>query len=617
MIKKYENLDVLLTKNADEFEARIISSPAGQAHCRFAIPDDTDSLGQCITQFTRSSRTFELHDAITTENESCSKSSIKNIGGSLFRAIFKDEMMECLTKSLLQTRNNGLRIRLQFSNDVPELAALPWEYLYDENEERFLTLSVKTPIIRYPELISTHQPTKITPPLNILVIISSPEEFPQLDVETEWNNLKKALKTLEERGLVAITRLPMATVESLQHELQRRQYHILHYIGHSDFEPKTGNAVLLFENKRGKAKALEAEALGKLLRDVESMRLVILNSCEGGKASSKVFFSGVALSLIKKNIPAVIAMQFEITDAAAITFSNGFYNALANGYPIEAALTEARKSIDIGLNHIEWGTPTLYMRSSDGQLFSMAKKINTLFGRKTGTGTGRSTKDKNSNKLELQKTIIGAVFILLMVALVVYAFKVSDSPSPPMTTSPKEVVITSKLASGLIVAGFNCAKARTVTEKAICSSATTATADRNLNEIYAATVLKLPPPLVLTLADEQDNWLRRRDQYIEINCISAAGDVKASCIVNYYNKRSRLLLRKGNTLNPNDFINVLVIDPPSNVRDKPSGNVVCQVRSKKRIIIYKNPEIGENNANWYWTKVCGKWAVIHDSQFGR
>ena len=594
MIKTYNDLDILLTKKARGFEARIINSPAGQAHCQFDMPTDTDVLTQCITQHTRSFRTFDLDDSPISKEATCSIDVIKETGATLFNAIFKGDTLDCLEKSLYHTNKKGLRIRLHFSNDLPELATLPWEYLYDEKEARFLALSVKTPIVRYPELMSTCEPVAIELPLYILVVISSPIDLPSLAVETEWNNLKESLRSLEKEGLVVIKRLQNATIESLQYELQSNQYHILHYIGHSDFDVNIDNAVLLFEDKQGKSNKIEAESFGKLLRDIETMRLVVLNSCEGGQTSSSVFFSGLALSLIKKHIPVVIAMQFEITDAAAIIFSHDFYHALANKYPVEAALSEARKAIDIRLNHIEWGTPTLYMCSSSGQLFSPEssrenKIIHTLI-------------DKTS--VTEKKKTTSYILIASIITLLVYIFQSLNSQSP----------VTPPLDKSLIVAGFNCDKARTVTEKAICSSVATASADKYLNKVYTNIYKKLPPPLAEELSNEQNEWLYRRDRHIEQNCISLSGDVKKDCIIDYYNKHSRVLLQKGNLLNPKNFRTMLVIDPPSNVRDKPNGKVVCQVKTKKRISVYMKPEISSNGSRWYWTRVCGKWALIHKSQ---
>ena len=103
------------------------------------------------------------------------------------------------------------------------------------------------------------------------------------------------------------------------------------------------------------------------------IRLVVLNSCEGSRGAVDDPFSGVASSLIERGIPAVIGMQFEITDRAAILFGSEFYTALANGMPVDIAVAEARRGIYADDNDIEWGTPVLFMRVEDGQLFDVAE----------------------------------------------------------------------------------------------------------------------------------------------------------------------------------------------------------------------------------------------------
>ena len=64
-------------------------------------------------------------------------------------------------------------------------------------------------------------------------------------------------------------------------------------------------------------------------------------------------------------------MQFEITDEAALIFALEFYGALADGYLVDAALAEARKSIFTQSSDLEWGTPVLYTHASDGVLFKI------------------------------------------------------------------------------------------------------------------------------------------------------------------------------------------------------------------------------------------------------
>ena len=64
-------------------------------------------------------------------------------------------------------------------------------------------------------------------------------------------------------------------------------------------------------------------------------------------------------------------MQFEIFEDAAMTFAEEFYSAIVDNYPVDAALSEARKAIFASNNDVEWGTPVLLMRTPDGILFKL------------------------------------------------------------------------------------------------------------------------------------------------------------------------------------------------------------------------------------------------------
>src|SRR5439155_10455854 len=106
------------------------------------------------------------------------------------------------------------------------------------------------------------------------------------------------------------------------------------------------------------------------------LRLVILNACEGARGGTNDIFSGTAAILVRRGIPAVIAMQYEITDRAAVEFCRSFYEAVADELPVDAAVAEARKAVDASRsNTFEWGTPVLYMRATDGVLFRMDRSV--------------------------------------------------------------------------------------------------------------------------------------------------------------------------------------------------------------------------------------------------
>ncbi len=82
--------------------------------------------------------------------------------------------------------------------------------------------------------------------------------------------------------------------------------------------------------------------MARLLADHQSLRLVLLNSCEGARGSGRDIYSSTAAILVRQGIAAVLAMQYEITDRAAIEFSRVFYEALAYGLPIDTAVATAR-----------------------------------------------------------------------------------------------------------------------------------------------------------------------------------------------------------------------------------------------------------------------------------
>jgi hypothetical protein len=67
-------------------------------------------------------------------------------------------------------------------------------------------------------------------------------------------------------------------------------------------------------------------------------------------------------------------MQYEITDPAAREFSRSFYEGIASGLPIEAAVAQGRSGIAGELeDSLEWGTPVLFTRAPDNVLFELPK----------------------------------------------------------------------------------------------------------------------------------------------------------------------------------------------------------------------------------------------------
>jgi hypothetical protein len=66
-------------------------------------------------------------------------------------------------------------------------------------------------------------------------------------------------------------------------------------------------------------------------------------------------------------------MQFEISDPAALVFSQSFYQAIADGLPVDMAMVDARRAMFAAGHEVEWATPVLYLRSRDGRVFAMSQ----------------------------------------------------------------------------------------------------------------------------------------------------------------------------------------------------------------------------------------------------
>jgi hypothetical protein len=176
---------------------------------------------------------------------------------------------------------------------------------------------------------------------------------------------------LQANGLVDLTWLPGQTWRDLQRAMRGGPWHILHFMGHGGFDRNRDEGFLALADEEGETHRLSATQLGRLLADHFPLRLVLLNACEGARGGGRDVFSSTASILVRGGIPAVIAMQYEITDRAAIELAQAFYEALADGTPVDAAVAEARKAISFAVaNTVEWGTPVLYMRSPDGVLFT-------------------------------------------------------------------------------------------------------------------------------------------------------------------------------------------------------------------------------------------------------
>jgi hypothetical protein len=301
----------------------------------------------------------------------------RQFGERLFEALMVEAVRDIFrsARGAAESSGKGLRLTLCLS-DAPRLMDLPWEFLYAK--PRFLSQSIYSPVARSLDLRDVPMAYPLSLPLNVLGLISAPTGFVTLDVENEKVKLTRALAPLCSEGVVTLEWLERGTLRDLDEAInQHHEIHVFHFVGHGGYDTHDQSGILILENEHGGPHEVSGEELGLVLQDERSLKLAVLNSCEGARSSHIDPFSGAAASLAQYGVPAVIGMQFEITDKAAITFAERLYKALSRGFPVDAALAKARLSIFADGNDIEFGTPVLFLRGRDARLFDVVNDAPT------------------------------------------------------------------------------------------------------------------------------------------------------------------------------------------------------------------------------------------------
>lgn len=300
---------------------------------------------------------------------------VQEFGKLLFDFLLSSEIGDLFRQCQTQAGQLDKGVRIRLNIQLPTLSAIPWEYIFDPQRTDYVCLDPNTPLIRYLDISDSYKPLPISPPLRILGMAASPNDLSPLDVEKEKSRIEDALKPLQSKNLVELHWLGGQSWRDLQRAMRStaEPWHVFHFIGHGSYSSVSNQGLVYFVGANGQAKAVRAIQLKRLFgRHSNSLRLVILNMCAGASWHSDDIFSNTAASLVQSGIPAVLAMQFDISDTASIEFSRTLYESLTSGMPIEIAVSEARNAVTLkNAFSLEWGVPVLYTRSSVGNIFQI------------------------------------------------------------------------------------------------------------------------------------------------------------------------------------------------------------------------------------------------------
>ena len=178
-------------------------------------------------------------------------SRCREAGRQLFQALFTGQVYGTYRASLGVAQQRGKRLRVVLRLTAPELAALPWETLFDPETQTYLCR--QEPPVRHVHAPYTADPLEVRPPLRILGLVSSPRGLQPLDVEAEKHHLAGALAGPVAEGLVEVAWVPEATWPAVHARLLAGEWHVLHFVGHGDYDSGTGEGVIALTGRTARS----------------------------------------------------------------------------------------------------------------------------------------------------------------------------------------------------------------------------------------------------------------------------------------------------------------------------------------------------------------------------
>ena len=326
------------------------------------------------------------------ENRLYKRPEFETLGESLYSVLLDNEIGKTINRFLFEANWAGketadfLRIELEFAENQQELAAWPWEYLFNRELGIFLAESSRLVLVRRITIPLAPRSLQIEDrPVRILFVAASPDDLSPVQFESVLDSIMHIRETTNFEVTTLVTPYkdyrrgsedaPEATRRKLIDLVQMVQPHIIHFVGHGRYEKGSGQLALM--GLDGHADWIDDHQFSSWLMDDQRLRLVFLQTCESGLSSVDPYrdFTGMANYLAKKNIPVIIAMQYQIQMNLANRFARAFYEALATSKTIGASVQEGRLEVQSTTSANEahryaFCLPVLYMNSPDDALLS-------------------------------------------------------------------------------------------------------------------------------------------------------------------------------------------------------------------------------------------------------
>ena len=359
----------------DEKRLRIIK-PSGVSRTSDVPMDDLNK------------KTIEMFSKWLAKGLITERGDIAVLGSHLYNGLFNPDISKEFKEEFDKVQGQSstvLRLVLEFELGAREFANMPWEFIYypDTAMDRGFLLATRSRLI-----LARHVPLNIkefepdSGPLRILIVVSKPEQDTD-GTPMDIVNANPVIETIEELknrlpDSIETDKLLQPTKRSLADKLGEFQPHVLHFIGHGKYDKDGGFLALVSEEDPKTVRWIVDMDLADYFMDLP-IRLIFLHACEGAKSESYEAFRGVALQLVYQKVPAVVAMQYKVSNKEANRFTKKFYESLSEGKPIDAAVQDGRLELGMYLEELHFssrafGSPVVYLQSADGIIIAEKKE---------------------------------------------------------------------------------------------------------------------------------------------------------------------------------------------------------------------------------------------------
>ena len=262
---------------------------------------------------------------------------------------------------------SSLRLRLTFAADAPELHALRWETLRLPGDT--LPLAISEQLLLTRTLVSADwQPVTLRAraDLRALLLIAAPNDLATyqlapIDAPAEAQRLLTAL------GTIPTTQLSgpgQASLERMISQL-RDGYDLLYLLAHGTIV--AGEPWLFLDDGQGQtARVAGTELVARLVDLPIRPRLIVLASCVSAGDGTSAALAALGPRLATAGIPAVIAMQGELSLATNQILIPAFLQELQRDGRIDRALAAARQQV---AGRLDWWVPLLFTRLRSGRIW--------------------------------------------------------------------------------------------------------------------------------------------------------------------------------------------------------------------------------------------------------